>query len=431
MSLKFVQSITLIILLTSILFVSSANLVRAKFFKVVVVAPLEPTYQLNGWDVFKQQLQRLKEIGVYAIETDVWWNEFQPSENTWNWTYYREYAKNVNDSGLKWIPIISLHWVPNWVWQEYPDSKFVNDYNQTSDMYLSYWHPASQSLITNATDAFFETFEDYNDTISGVYISMGMWGELQYPWMLNNSLANRTYYGYSRNAQLDFNRTMRSKYVTLDNANANWGTDYNCWCSMEPPLPNTTSIGMWNDFLWWYNSTLVKFEDHILSAARQKYRGAILAKISMDPNSTWDLMLGHSDYDAIFSVLAEYSVIPTCTYVENDLIASKFANISRSHNLNMWAENAEIGADLKGVSKNLETFGYDVYSYIRMTDLFEHGATTSEPTARYNELKNLTQGGSPFFPLLLVATLLVVAVVILVIVYKRKDLSSSEKKERA
>jgi len=349
----------------------------------MVIAPLANVIELGNFTLFRSQLAKLKAIGVDAVSTDVWWHHFQPSEDTWDWKYYLQYVDAINASGLKWVPIISLHWVPDWIWRKYPDSWFVNEYDESSNMYMSFWHPQTRSLIASAIDRFFETFAEYDQTIYGVYVAAGMWGELHYPWMLNTQEARWAYYGYDQNAKIDFSDQMKTKYIIIENANAAWETTYQNWSQVEPPLPSTTNPELWHDFLWWYNSTLVKFEDWLLNTTRQSFSGLTLIKLSMVSDPAYDQMLGHLDYDAIFSIFAKYDAIPTCTCSEDPEVTSKFASLSRKYNLKHWGENAGIGAELNTVLNDLIIYGYDVFSYFKMDDLFQIDAKTDLPTARF------------------------------------------------
>lgn len=100
-------------------------------YKCYVMGPLE---KVDNWNDFKKQLITLKNNGVDAITTDVWWGGYVESEggdNKFDWSYYKTYGGDtVRAAGLKWIPIISTHEcgsnvgdsvnipLPSWLWQK-------------------------------------------------------------------------------------------------------------------------------------------------------------------------------------------------------------------------------------------------------------------------------------------------------------------------
>ncbi len=86
---------------------------------------------MDNWSDFKKQLITLKNNGVYAITTDVWWGYVESEgDNKFDWSYYKTYGDTVRAAGLKWIPIISTHEcgsnvgdsvnipLPSWLWEK-------------------------------------------------------------------------------------------------------------------------------------------------------------------------------------------------------------------------------------------------------------------------------------------------------------------------
>ena len=119
------SSMIIIGLLFSLFSPSFAAQIKPEY-KPYVMAPLP---KITDWTAFANQLEVLKNNGVHAITTDVWWGEVEATaDNEFDWSYYKQYADVVRDSGLKWVPIISTHQcggnvgddcnvpLPNWIW---------------------------------------------------------------------------------------------------------------------------------------------------------------------------------------------------------------------------------------------------------------------------------------------------------------------------
>src|ERR1700683_3953048 len=68
-----------------------------------------PLGQVTNWDQFRNQLLSAKAMGIKAVTTDVWWGLVEAREGEFDWAYYEQYAKVVEECGLKWIPILSFH----------------------------------------------------------------------------------------------------------------------------------------------------------------------------------------------------------------------------------------------------------------------------------------------------------------------------------
>lgn len=60
-------------------------------YKLYVMAPLG---EITDWEAFKAELTQLKENGVYAITTDIWWGLVESKkDNQFDWSYYKNMRK--------------------------------------------------------------------------------------------------------------------------------------------------------------------------------------------------------------------------------------------------------------------------------------------------------------------------------------------------
>jgi len=165
--------------------------------------PFSPESQLE-FSKFRTKLKQLKELGVNAVSTDVWWGVVQrENEGSFDWRYYDEISDAILRAGLKWVPILSFHKcggnvgdscnfpIPTWIWQKYvgqagittaDDLKYVSENGNKSDEVVSVW--ATKFVLgdySNFMLAFRKHFSNKAHSIAEVNISLGPAGELRYP----------------------------------------------------------------------------------------------------------------------------------------------------------------------------------------------------------------------------------------------------------
>ena len=84
------------------------------------------------WQNFEQELQTMKNLGIYAVSTDVWWGAVEgQGDGQFDWSYYDKISDEIIGAGLKWVPIFSFHQcggnvgdscnipIPAWIWTKY------------------------------------------------------------------------------------------------------------------------------------------------------------------------------------------------------------------------------------------------------------------------------------------------------------------------
>lgn len=147
-------------------------------YKCCVMGPLE---KVDNWSDFKKQLITLKNNGVYAITTDVWWGYVESEgDNKFDWSYYKTYGDTVRAAGLKWIPIISTHEcgsnvgdsvnipLPSWLWEKdtADNMKFKDENGVYSKETLSPWWSDTVKQYDELYESFASNFSSYKDIIA-------------------------------------------------------------------------------------------------------------------------------------------------------------------------------------------------------------------------------------------------------------------------
>lgn len=426
----FLSLILTITLIVSFSFKVNASTIKSDY-KLFVMAPLE---KITDWNIFKNKLITLKNNGVYAITTDVWWGDVESSgDNQFDWSYYKTYADIVRDSGLKWVPIISTHQcggnvgdtvnipLPSWLWNkdtldnmEYKDEK--GNYDKEA---LSPWWSGADKQYDELYDSFSSNFSQYKDIITKIYISGGPSGELRYPsynsafgW----SYPNRGYLEcYSTSAKTAFQNAMKEKYTTIAELNNAWGTSLTDFTQVSPPTDGDnffksgydTVYGC--DFLSWYQGVLSKHLANIASEAHSHFDSVFNVRIGAKVSGVhWlinspsmphaaEYCAGYYNYSTLLDQFKESDLDLTFTCLEMDdsnantspyysapkTLVKNVASLANSKGIDHYGENAlsisNNNQAYENIAEILFNYNFSGFTLLRLGNIIDdNGNATSE-----------------------------------------------------
>ena len=408
-------------------------------YKTFVMAPLE---KITNWNSFKNQLVTLKNNGVYAITTDVWWGDIESKgENQFDWSYYKTYADTVREAGLKWVPIMSTHQcggnvgdtvnipIPSWVWtKDSEDNMEVKDENGNYDKEaLSPWWTGTEKLYDEIYKSFDENFNNYKDIIAKIYISSGPSGELRYPSYNSEfgwTYPNRGYLEcYSMEAKKDFQNAMKNKYPTITALNSAWGTTLTDFTQITPPTDgdnffiNGAKTQYGCDFLTWYQGTLTKELKMIAEDAHFRFDsvfgvriGAKVAGVHWLINSPTmphaaEYCAGYYNYNTLLDQFKASDIDLTFTCLEMDdsksntnpyysapeSLVENVATIANSKGISHFGENALAISNnseaYNNIAKMLFNYNFSGFTLLRLSNIENNnGAATSEMSPFVNSI---------------------------------------------
>lgn len=439
--------LTLNLVVCVLLFAVLSPVVHAQMnsnYKPYVMAPLP---KINDWDAFARQLDTLKENGVYAITTDVWWGEVEASaDNAFDWSYYKQYANVVREAGLKWVPIISTHQcggnvgddcnvpLPSWLWNK-ADIELLTQKSETGYINKETLSPWAREVIetqySELYSSFAQNFADYQDIIDKIYISAGAAGELRYSSYVpsdNWSYPSRgKFQAYSDAAKDDFQNEMYNKYGDLQALNHAWGTQLSSWEQISPPTDGDQFFAngaayhstYGEDFLTWYQSVLTDHLALIADIAHQHfdiYQVPIGAKIAgihwkmNDPSMphSAEFTAGYYSYDAILQQFKESNLALTFTCLEMDnneahmapaysepkTLVKTISSLAKEKGIIINGENAlAISSNdanysmsrYQNIAQHLFTDEFDGFTLLRLGNLVNH---QGQPTAEMERFRD-------------------------------------------
>lgn len=414
---------------------------RSDEYECYVMGPLE---KVEDFDAFEKQLETLKSNGVYGITTDVWWGYVEPTEGTFDWSYYKTYADTVRKAGLKWVPIMSTHAcggnvgdsvnvpIPSWVWQKDSVSRmaYKDENGNYDDECISPWWPGTADLYKALYSSFAENFKDYSDIIARIEISTGPSGELRYP-SYNASAGwiypERGYLEcYSDAAVTSFRNAMKEKYGTVSALNDAWETSLSDFSEVAPPsdcddfFKNRCDTAYGKDFLTWYQGSLTSFLGKIAKVAHSSFDpvfgvdiGAKVSGVHWLYNSPTmphaaERCAGYYDYGTLLDAFKASKVDFTFTCLEMDdsgtspnysmpqTLAEEVSALAANKGVKHFGENALAISNNPRAYKNcaniLRKYNYSGFTLLRLSNVVKgDGTETAEMSTFKDVLVNLSE----------------------------------------
>ncbi len=317
------------IFLTSVLLFFATFNARASI-SINAMAPLlvgqpqapESSESAPAWENFRHQLRVLKQKGVQAISTDIWWGLIEArAPGQFEWAYYKKMSSVIRSEGLRWVPILSFHQlggnvgdvgympVPSWVWSRFrnqpqdfkseADLMFKSEQGNTSKEYISFW---ATDLVKEDYKRVMTSFRDQfagdADIVDEINISLGPSGELRYPsYNAHDQNVNYPSRGalqsYSDPAINSFRNAMIAKYKNVESLDKAWGFGLTSFADVFPPKPELLQGPFWQnkeqfssygkDFFDWYNQSLVDHGQKVLRWADSVFsaNGSSFAKTAL------------------------------------------------------------------------------------------------------------------------------------------------------
>ncbi len=258
----------------------------------------------RSWLEFAMQLAKVKNEGVTAVSTDVWWGLVETSERRYRWDYYDKLSDCIIAAGLKWVPIMSTHQcggnvgddvsvlLPSYIWKKVAGKLrtknvdaacFVSEQGNICRESISCW---ATDFVLSDMRAFFAAFMAHfahkAEHIAEINISLGPAGELRYPsYNLHDKNAGFPTRGalqcYSELAQQSFVDAMLRKYGSVTAVHSAWGSrkilapPRNVRMFFDKGLHVSSEYG--RDLFDWYSQSLLEHGRKIMLVALEVFSG--------------------------------------------------------------------------------------------------------------------------------------------------------------
>ncbi|MGO4544646.1 family 14 glycosylhydrolase [Paenibacillus sp. 2TAB23] len=409
---------------------ASANV--ANDFQASVMAPLT---KITDWNAFKNQLITLKNNGVYALTTDIWWGDVEAAgDNQFDWSYYKTYANAVIESGLKWVPILSTHTcggnpgddcnipIPSWLWSKgtADEMKYKSESGYVNNEALSPFWSGISTQYTELYASFAQNFASYKPVISKIYLSAGPSGELRYPSYYNSagwSYPSRgKFQVYTDTAKAAFRTAMTTKYGSLTGVNQAWGLQLTNVSQINPPSDGDSfyatggyQSNYGKDFLAWNQSVLENHLGVIGAAAHSQLDSTfgvrIGAKISgihwqmnnpSAPHSA-EHAAGYynyngiiqkfkdSDLDLTFTALEMYDSGTAPAYSQPSTLVDTVSSIANVKGVRLNGENALPTGSFQKIEEQIMKWSYNGFTLLRLANVVNQDGSPTGNLAGFKQ----------------------------------------------
>jgi hypothetical protein len=281
---------------------------KACLITAAIMAPLEVT----DFAEFRRQLAEAKDVGVQAVSVDVWWGAVEKAgDEKFSWEYYDKVFDEIRTAGLKIVPIISFHRcgggpgdsceipLPGWIYHQIEgvspeDLKYRSETGNTLADTIPPWATKNEAVLAEYKEfmsRFEEHFAPYAADFIEINISLGPTGELRYPaynrgdgW--SGTMDRGNFQAYSDLARRDFREWALKNFGGLAGVNARWDLALTDEAEIGPPDDHSSrkadtfvreqdyiDMRYGQDFIDWYNDSLVEHGRRVLLAAHESFDG--------------------------------------------------------------------------------------------------------------------------------------------------------------
>ena len=205
---------------------------------------------------WEKDFSNMQKCGMDTVRVHATWGTIEANEGEFDFTYYDNIISAAVKYGLKVIFTMYLVCAPEWVYEKYPDSRYVSaggnvwTPHQQADAATGGWpglcldSEPHRGAIASFLKAITEHYKGNADIIA-----FDIWHEpteepsqqyYQNDW-------RELVYCYCDHTKEKFRKWLVKKYGTLESLNEVWTRQYQNWSQVQPPK----SVGMYTDWLDW------------------------------------------------------------------------------------------------------------------------------------------------------------------------------------
>jgi beta-galactosidase len=161
----------------------------------------------------RQDIALMKQAGFTMVRMgDLSWDAFEPSEGKFEFAWFDEILKQMNQAGIKVVLDIGGSPAPIWLHHKYPSVDYVNQQGLVV-------HPAERYMDDISSPDYRQQLVRFADELTRHYAHDPALAAIGY----NNEIGNGVM-SYSEGDRQRFIGWLRKKYVTIENLNKAWAT---------------------------------------------------------------------------------------------------------------------------------------------------------------------------------------------------------------
>ena len=211
-------------------------------------APMLETITPDSEKLWKEDLSKIKQLGLNTVRTWVEWNVAEPEEGKYHFENLDLLLRLADELGLKVIVQVYVDSAPEWVGQKYPDGRYAAQDGLPIPSQAAPGYCFDHRGVRRAVLDFFQEVARHA-AASPAFFGWDLWSE---PAALNWArigYKSEPMFCYCASSQERFREWLKSKYQTLDRLNEAWHRTFTDWSQVEPPRYGT--ILTYTDFMDW------------------------------------------------------------------------------------------------------------------------------------------------------------------------------------
>jgi beta-galactosidase len=225
-------------------------------------APMLAPDPKNQRQIWRTDLEKIRELGFNAIRCWVDWATAEPQQGQFNFDTIDVLAGLAEEVGLKVIIQVYADSAPDWVGKKYPDSHFIAISGEVmpseSAPGFCFDHPGVRAALLGFFTALAERVKH-----SPAFFAWDLWSE---PHVIN--WASATYmtspeFCFCPYTQARFQEWLKKKHGSLEVLNKSWYRRFTQWSEVEPPRLST--ILSYTDYLDWRFFIISKLAEDLRS----------------------------------------------------------------------------------------------------------------------------------------------------------------------
>jgi beta-galactosidase GanA len=235
------------------------------FFPYGVAYYRPPTPLQKYWE---KDLRNIRESGLNMIRVSCFWSWIEKDEGRFDFTEFDLLSDLARKNGLKIIFTLYMVCSPEWIFEKYPDSKFVSangiaiESDTTPDAAAG-GYPGlcfDSDKVREKGEIFIREITKHyknDETVLGFDIMHEPTEEpthIYYPESWKERM-----FCYCPHSIERFRRWLEGKYGSLEGLNQNWQRRYSRWSQVQPPR----AFGVYTDWLDWRSFAIDALEDEL------------------------------------------------------------------------------------------------------------------------------------------------------------------------